>query len=101
MKSENLNFLETSGPLQACNGIALPLHPDTILVNNQLDALFSMYLFHFPTCFEQPSVHHQETKLYQYIICYVLVCVGNCLVSRSGPAYQTVTFQCDIYQMMY
>jgi hypothetical protein len=25
MKSGNLNFLESSGPLQACNGIALPL----------------------------------------------------------------------------
>jgi len=25
MKSANLNFLETSGPLQACNGTALPL----------------------------------------------------------------------------
>jgi len=25
MKSRNLNFLETSGPLQACNGTALPL----------------------------------------------------------------------------
>ena len=24
-KSENLNFLEPSGPLQACNGTALPL----------------------------------------------------------------------------
>ena len=24
MKSENLNFLEPSGPLQACNGSALP-----------------------------------------------------------------------------
>jgi len=24
MKSGNLNFLEPSGPLQACNGIALP-----------------------------------------------------------------------------
>jgi hypothetical protein len=26
MKSGNLNFLEPSGPLQACNGTALPLH---------------------------------------------------------------------------
>jgi len=26
MKSGNLNFLETSGPLQACNGTALTLH---------------------------------------------------------------------------
>jgi len=25
MKSENLNFMESSGPLQACNGTALPL----------------------------------------------------------------------------
>jgi len=25
MKSENLNFLEPSGPLQVCNGTALPL----------------------------------------------------------------------------
>jgi len=25
MKSENLNFLEPSGPLQSCNGTALPL----------------------------------------------------------------------------
>jgi hypothetical protein len=25
MKSGNLNFLEPSGPLQACNGAALPL----------------------------------------------------------------------------
>jgi hypothetical protein len=25
MKSGNLNFLETSGPLQACNGTVLPL----------------------------------------------------------------------------
>jgi hypothetical protein len=26
MKSGNLKFLEPSGPLQACNGTALPLH---------------------------------------------------------------------------
>jgi len=25
MKSDNLNFLEPSGPLQACNGTDLPL----------------------------------------------------------------------------
>jgi len=26
MESGNLNFLETSGPLQACNGTALPFY---------------------------------------------------------------------------
>ena len=34
----------------------------SILVSNQPDALFSMYLFHFSTCFEQPSAHHQENQ---------------------------------------
>jgi hypothetical protein len=38
MKSGNLNFLETSGPLQTCNGTALPL---TILYKN---VLVSSYL---------------------------------------------------------
>jgi len=42
-----------------------------ILINNQLDALYSMYLFHFPTCLEQ----HRHT--------------------RQSPT------QNDIYQMMY
>jgi hypothetical protein len=60
-----------------------------VLVNNQLDALFSIYLFHFSTCFEQPIAHHQENQLYQYIIWYISLCVGDCLVCRSpGPAYQ-------------
>jgi hypothetical protein len=31
-KSGNLNFLEPSGPLQACNGTALPLPLHTILM---------------------------------------------------------------------
>jgi len=32
------------------------------LVNNQLDALFSVSLFPFSTCFEQLSAHHQENR---------------------------------------
>ena len=35
MKSESLNFLEPSGPVQACNGNALPL-PFTILTLVQI-----------------------------------------------------------------
>ena len=31
-----------------------------------------MCLFHFSSCFEQPSVHHQENQLYQYILTYLL-----------------------------
>ena len=35
-----------------------------LFVNNQLDTLFQcIYLFHFSTCFEQPSAHHQENQI--------------------------------------
>jgi hypothetical protein len=55
-----------------------------ILVNNQFDALFQCtYLFHFSTSFEQPSAPHQENQLYQYIIWYVSLFVGDGLVCRS------------------
>ena len=41
----------------------------TFLVNDHLDAqFFSMCLFQFSTCFEQPRAHHQENQLYQYNI---------------------------------
>jgi hypothetical protein len=32
MKSVNLNFLEPSGPLQACNGTALPIYLIALIV---------------------------------------------------------------------
>jgi hypothetical protein len=39
--------------------------------------LFSICLFQFSTCFEQPRAHHQENQLYQYNIWYVSLCVGK------------------------
>ena len=33
-KSGNLNFLEPSGPLRACNGTALPLTMQCVLISN-------------------------------------------------------------------
>jgi hypothetical protein len=36
-----------------------------ILANNQLDALFHVFiLFHVSICFERHSAHHQEIELY-------------------------------------
>ena len=62
-----------------------------------------MCLFHFSTCFEQPSAHHQESQLYQYIIWCISLCVGDCLVCRSDRNLHTrrPPTQSDIYQMMY
>ena len=42
-----------------------------------------MCLVHFCACFEQPSAHHQENQLYQYIIWYISLCVCGRLVCRS------------------
>jgi hypothetical protein len=44
------------------------LHIQMILVNDQLDALFSMYLFHASTCFEQQVLIIRRIKLCRYII---------------------------------
>jgi len=44
----------------------------SFLVNDQLDAQsFSVCLFQFSTCFEQPRAHHQENQLYQYNLWYM------------------------------
>ena len=50
MKSGNLNFLEPSGPLQACNGIALPLPylPQPCPVLQRLNTLYDMLMVSFP-----------------------------------------------------
>ena len=69
------------------------MHLSIILVNNQLDALSQcIYLFHFSTCFEQPSAHHQENQLYQYIIWCISLCVGDWYAGPEGPTYKTVTY---------
>ena len=49
--------------------ILLTVHLDVILVNDQLDALFSKYLFHACTCFEQVIII-RRIKLCQYIFWY-------------------------------
>jgi hypothetical protein len=46
--------------------------------------LISVCLFHFSTCFEQPSAHRQKNQLYQYNVWYMSLYVGDRLVCRSG-----------------
>jgi hypothetical protein len=50
---------------------------------------FSVCLFQFSTCLEQPRAHHHENRLYQYNIWYVSLCVGDCLVCSSGRNFST------------
>ena len=63
MKSGNLNFLEPSGPLQACNGTALPLHTYNI-INIHMGIrrkAFAYKLLHFAKLF---SIYNTEDKIF-------------------------------------
>ena len=61
------------------------LNLGTILFNSQLDALLSKFLFISPLyMFRTAQCSSSGDRLYQYIIWYVLVYVGDCLVCRSG-----------------
>ena len=74
----------------------------SFLLNDQRDAqLFSIYLFQFFTCFEQPRAHHQENQFYQYSIGYMSLCVGDRFVCRSDQHTKRSPPQSDIHQMLY
>jgi len=60
-----------------------------------------MCLFHFSTCFEQYSTHHQENQLYQYIIWYISLCVGGRLVCRSEISPLTCIPDGHLHRVIY
>ena len=66
-----------------------------ILVNDQLDALFSMDLFHASTCLEQQVSIIRRNKLFQYIIWYnilqwaTVLCAGRHIRQSPTRIYST------------
>jgi hypothetical protein len=66
-----------------------------------------MYLFQSSICFEQPRAHHKEKQFYQYNLWYILLCVGDLLVCKSGRKFfsdlhtKRSPIQSDIYQMLF
>jgi hypothetical protein len=64
---------------------------------------FSICLFHFSTCFEQPRAHHQENQLYQYNIWYVSLWPSSIQVGKELPDLynRRSPTQSDTYQMLY
>ena len=74
----------------------------SFLLNDQRDAqLFSIYLFQFFTCFEQPLAHHQENQFYQYSIWCMSLCGGDRFVCWSDLHTKRSPTQSDIYPMLY
>ena len=64
MKSGNLNFLEPSGPLQACNGTDLPF--TVIVASSWLRVLF-VSIMHVQTNIKVKDVRVHAMKAYRYI----------------------------------
>jgi hypothetical protein len=67
MKSGNRNFLEPSGPLQACNGTALPL---PFLICSDADL-----------CFSWCGMNRSD---YVCVSCYMIVTCVACFSSKDG-----------------
>ena len=84
MKSGNLNFLEPSGPLQACNGTALPF---TLLY------MFWMVL---------PSII-RSSRLYieQQVYVKEILLAGTRWSSISFPLAITQQYLFEIYLLLY
>ena len=65
MESGNLNFLEPSGPLQACNGTALPLpltnqtkRQNKMCVRNAFCKVNGKHRYHFQSTISDKADHH-------------------------------------------
>jgi hypothetical protein len=82
-KSGNLNFLEPSGPVQACNGTALPL-PSYISVSVRIffsvsvyfGACLSIYFVGRVGVFQRVSVrifHRVSVHIFQWVSVYFIV----------------------------
>ena len=63
--------------------VSLTVHLGVILVNNQLYAFFSIIYFTSLHVSSNPVLIIRRIKLCQYIIWYISLCVGDCLVCRS------------------
>jgi hypothetical protein len=65
--------------------------------------VFSICLFQFSTCFEQPRAHHWENQLYQYNIWYVSLWPSSMQVGKFLPDMHTrrSPAQSDTYQILY
>jgi hypothetical protein len=83
--------------------VLLTVHVGIILVKDQPDSLlfFLICLFKVCKCFEQPSARHQENQLYQYNVWYMLLCVGDRLVCKSGRKFPTCILEGHLHRVTY
>ena len=83
MKSGNLNFLEPSGPLQACNGTDLRL-PLSLIIDCQFCPVWSQNILHVQTT----NINH-----------YRLLCIVNYCQVHSHAEIHDKTITIDHYPL--
>ena len=88
MKCENLNFLEPSGPLEACNGTALPLLIYVCVSSLQRQILLvqthdTTATFCWSLCKRGTNFLNSEEKLIRYI--YSFIHSVFCLTTGRKP----------------
>ena len=114
MKSGNLNFLELSGPLQACNGTALPLHLPLCLCICVIFVCY--YLCLYVELFLLLAMKHEASdplsviqdnfkngNLYAYFVKQPLI--DTCLLKQFQPCQFlkesidfAMTFECNVIE---
>jgi len=89
MTSGNLNLLETSGPLQACNGTALPLRNglDSAVVCPKLSMLVQKFWHSASFC----------VKYWAAAVAYLGIFFGRRLTNSFEKRGQTFTFTFILY----
>jgi len=70
MKSGNLNFLEPSGPLQACNGTVLPFLWHTHNATGNMWMIFFSNLFHWVQTRIYSKLHHAVSWNKLLFVCF-------------------------------
>ena len=105
MKSGNLNFLEPTGPLQACNGTDLPLHIEKVSASRNIQDNIN--------CFKViRSVHplYQRTPfiislcrhfLFCHVFCFVHESYQVCLLSLCYRVFIIISSACLIAVCIY
>jgi len=102
MKSGNLNFLGPTGPLQACNGTALPL-PFTVdqdICHILWNPMVHYHFHHLPSSSYNYSAHFQAMAstvfLHKSLICLPAACQLSvlCISAASFPTLSTQLFFC-------
>jgi hypothetical protein len=87
LKSGSLNLLETSGPVQTCNGIALPFYIQSVKPENV--QLCSEMHFHFVNIFEHHRLPSISNRQYVY--------VPEALLTLHASHGKTLSITCSSY----